>query len=77
MSAGVNNSPTLTNREMQTSVSMVDGESIALGGLTSSKQSNGSSGLPFLPQWSRSKAKNEERTALLIFLRVVKKGAGI
>jgi general secretion pathway protein D len=71
-STGVNNSPTLTNRELQTSVSMVDGESIALGGLTSSKHTNGSSGLPFLPQWSRSKSKNEERTELLIFLKVVK-----
>jgi general secretion pathway protein D len=70
---GLNNSPTLTNRELQTSVSMADGESIALGGLTSSKQSNGSSGLPFLPQWSRSKSKTEERSELLIFLSVVRK----
>jgi general secretion pathway protein D len=71
-STGVNASPTLTKREVQTSINMIDGESVVLGGLTSTKSSAGRSGLAFLPRMFDSKDKNESRTELLIFLKVAK-----
>lgn len=71
-STGVNASPTLTTREVQTNINMGDGESVVLGGLTSTKSSAGRSGLSFLPRFFDSKDKTESRTELLIFLKVAK-----
>lgn len=48
---GVNNSPTLTKRELKTKVSIEDGDVIVLGGLTESKDSNTRDGLSFLPRF--------------------------
>ena len=48
---GVNNSPTLTKRELKTKVSMEDGDVIVLGGLTESKDSSTRDGFSFLPRF--------------------------
>ncbi len=69
---GVNTSPTLTKRQMDTSVSMPDGDVIVLGGLTEDKDSASSSGLSFLPDWFRSKTANTSKTEILLFLQVTK-----
>lgn len=69
---GVNTSPTLTKRQMDTSVSMPDGDVIVLGGLTEDKDSASSSGLSFLPDWFRSKTSNTAKTEILLFLQVNK-----
>ncbi len=74
-STGVNSSPTLTTRDVQTNINMLDGESVVLGGLTSTKSGAGRAGLSFLPRFLDSKDKSESRTELLIFLRVTKKAA--
>jgi len=69
---GVNTSPTLTKRQMDTSVSMPDGDVIVLGGLTENKDSANSSGLSFMPDWFRSKTANTSKTEILLFLQVTK-----
>ena len=69
---GVNSSPTLTTREVSTNVTMVDGEAVVLGGLTSTKDNATKTGLSFLPKWARTKSDSKDRTELLIFLRVGK-----
>lgn len=69
---GVNSSPTLTKRQMDTSVSMADGDVIVLGGLTEDKDSTSSAGLSFLPDWFRSKTSNTGKTEILLFLQVNK-----
>lgn len=70
--SGVNNSPTLTKRQMDTSVSIPDGDVIVLGGLTENKDSASSSGLSFLPSFFRSKVDSEQKTEILLFLQVTK-----
>lgn len=69
---GVNASPTLTTRDVSTSVAMKDGEAVVLGGLTSTKFTNNSIGLSFLPKAWRTNGETKERTELLIFLSVSK-----
>jgi len=69
---GVNNSPTLTKRQMDTSVSIPDGDVIVLGGLTEDKDSASSSGLSFLPSFFRSKVDSTQKTEILLFLQVNK-----
>nr|WP_265332040.1 hypothetical protein [Citrobacter koseri] len=47
---GVNNSPTLIKREVNTEVSAADGDIILLGGLAESKVTNADTGFSFLPK---------------------------
>ncbi|MDE9447964.1 type II secretion system protein GspD [Xenorhabdus bovienii] len=49
---GVNNSPTLIKRNIQTSVSVGDGDIIMIGGLADNKDNTQSTGLSFFP-WAR------------------------
>lgn len=67
---GVNNSPTLNTREVASSVSMVDGEMILLGGLTQDKSSNASSGPSLLPAFLRSSSSSSTKTEVLLLLQV-------
>ncbi|WP_262488477.1 type II and III secretion system protein [Iodobacter fluviatilis] len=69
---GVNNSPTLTKRALSTTVSAEDGELIVLGGLTTDKDSEGSSGLSFLPKFMRNNSQNSNRTEVLLLLQATK-----
>lgn len=69
---GVNNSPTLTKRQLNTTVSLSDGELVLIGGLTENKNSDSHSGLPFLPQFLHSKNNNSSRTEILLLLQVSK-----
>ena len=67
---GVNASPTLTNRELVTQVSMVSGDSIVLGGLQSVKNVATRSGFNFLPRFTDSNSKENIFTEVIVFLSV-------
>jgi type II secretory pathway component GspD/PulD (secretin) len=67
---GVNNTPTLKNREVLTQVVLLSGESILLGGLRSSKQNTTRRGVAFLPRFTDSERKDAETTEVLVFLTV-------
>jgi general secretion pathway protein D len=67
---GVNNSPTLTKRAVQTSVGLQDGDVIVLGGLTENKDADTRDGLPFLPRFFDSKGRESSRSEILLILQV-------
>jgi type II secretory pathway component GspD/PulD (secretin) len=67
---GVNNTPTLTNREVSTQVVVKSGESILLGGLRSTKQTKTRRGVSFLPRWADSDSKDASTTEVLVFVTV-------
>ena len=67
---GVNNSPTLSKRSLSTTVSLTDGELILLGGLTSQKLVESSSGLSWLPKALHSSGQSQSQTEVLLLLQV-------
>lgn len=69
---GVNSSPTLTKRQLTTTVSIGSGELVLIGGLTQNKNTDTHSGLPFLPQLLHSKSSSTSRTEILLMLQVSK-----
>lgn len=69
---GVNNSPTLTKREIRTTIGAMDGDVIVLGGLDESKSSNDSTGLPYLPRFLRANGQEDNKTELLLVMEVQK-----
>lgn len=71
---GVNNSPTLTKRSLSTTVGMVDGDLVLLGGLTQDKDTENSSGQSWMPKFMRSENKANSRTEVLLLLQVTRIG---
>ncbi|MFZ6776221.1 type II secretion system protein GspD [Undibacterium sp. Ji83W] len=69
---GVNNSPTLNKREVETSLSMQDGDVVLLGGLTQEKQTGTHSGLSFLPSFLHSRSGENTKTEILLVLQLQK-----
>jgi len=69
---GVNNSPTLTTRQISTNVIMADGDVVVIGGLRQNKDSGGSSGLSFLPAWLQVKTSDKSNSEILLFLQLKK-----
>lgn len=69
---GVNGSPTLTKRALQTSVGLQDGDVILLGGLSESKTSRSRDGLTFLPRFLDTKGKDDSRSEIVLMLQVSK-----
>lgn len=69
---GVNNSPTLTKREILTNVGVSDGNVIVLGGLDEDRKASDTSGLPFLPAFMRSHGRDDSKTELLLVLEIQK-----
>ncbi|WHH15911.1 type II secretion system protein GspD [Escherichia coli] len=73
---GVNNSPTLIKREVNTEVSVADGDIILLGGLAESKVTNADTGFSFLPQgWFTSSSNENNKTDILVVLQARKSRA--
>jgi general secretion pathway protein D len=72
--SGVNNSPTLTKRSLSTTVGMMDGDLIVLGGLTQDRDSSSNSGHSFLPKFMRSASSSDSRTEVLLLLQVSRVG---
>ncbi|MGB6105879.1 MAG: TonB-dependent receptor plug domain-containing protein [Pusillimonas sp.] len=67
---GVDGSPTLTKRELNTSVSVADNEVIVLGGLAEFKDNNGRSGFSFLPEFMRWNTSSKQRSEIVLVVQV-------
>lgn len=67
---GVNNSPTLTKRELKTTVGLQDGDVIVLGGLAENKASSSRDGLSFLPEFLHTRGREESAAEILLVLQV-------
>jgi len=73
---GVNQSPTLSKRELSTTVAVVQsGELIVLGGLDETRGTGANSGLPFLPRWLSSRSGSEQKTEILLVVDVERIGS--
>jgi general secretion pathway protein D len=72
--SGVNNSPTLTKRSLSTTVGMVDGDLIVLGGLTQDRNTTADSGQSWMPKFMRSSSVTDSRTEVLLLLQVTRIG---
>jgi general secretion pathway protein D len=68
---GVNGSPTLIKRALDTSITAGSGDVIVLGGLTETKTTNTRSGLSFFP-WSLSKQDDDVTVDVLVILQLEK-----
>ncbi|WP_287917383.1 type II secretion system protein GspD [Comamonas sp.] len=66
---GVNNSPTLTKRELKTTVGLQDGDVIVLGGLAEDKTSSSRDGLSFLPSFLHTQGQELSDTEVLLVLQ--------
>lgn len=69
---GVNNSPTLSKREIKTTIGASDGDVIILGGLDESRSSNDSTGLPYIPRFLRANGQEDTKTELILVMEVQK-----
>ncbi|TRW99933.1 type II secretion system protein GspD [Candidatus Methylobacter oryzae] len=69
---GVNNSPTLTKREISTLVSTNDGDVIVLGGLNETKTTNTQSGLSFIPDWIFSDTTSQSESEIILILQITR-----
>lgn len=67
---GVNNSPTLTKRELSTQITAHDDEIIMLGGLDEDRTTSTDSGFSFFPSWLRSKSNEGQRIEVVLLLHV-------
>ena len=69
---GVNNTPTLIKRELDTTLTLKDGDIVLLGGVSEQKTTEAHTGLSFLPRsWGQSSGE-ESRTDLVVLLQVKK-----
>lgn len=66
---GVNNSPTLTKRELKTTVGLQDGDLIVLGGLAEDKSSISRDGLSFLPNFLHTRGHETSGAEVLLVLQ--------
>lgn len=69
---GVNGSPTLSKREITSSISAGNDDVIVLGGLSEEKSSDDRNGLSFLPSWLHSSGRQSTKTEVLLILQVSK-----
>ncbi len=68
---GVNGSPTLIKRSVNTKLGLLPGEVVVLAGLQDEQEDAADSRLPFLG-WLMGRERQERRSEVLIFLEVVK-----
>lgn len=67
---GVNNSPTLTKRQLSTNVSLQDGDVVVIGGLREQKSSRAASRAPILASIFGSKSADNSYSEILLFLQL-------
>lgn len=67
---GVNNSPTLIKRELNTTITTTDGDLIFMGGLDETKSNTQATGLSWLPKLFNAKSVEEDKTDILLVLHV-------
>jgi general secretion pathway protein D len=65
---GVNGSPTLNKRQVQTAVTVDDGELLLIGGLNDSREAASAVGLSFLPKSWRAGGASSSNTDLVLIL---------
>ncbi len=68
---GVNSSPTLIRRSLDTAITAASGDVIVLGGLTETKTTNTRSGVSFLP-WNLGKQDDDSTVDVLVILQLEK-----
>lgn len=68
---GVNGSPTLIKRQLDTTISAQSGDVIILGGLSEQSDTNARGGLSFLP-WNLSKQNSQSVVDVLVILQLEK-----
>ena len=68
---GVNSSPTLIRRSLDTAITAASGDVIVLGGLTETKTTNTRSGVSFLP-WNLGKQDDDSTVDGLVILQLEK-----
>jgi len=68
-SSGID-SPTLTKRQISTTVAAQPGELIVLGGLDQNRDDRANRGFSFLPRFARSSSSEKTSTQVLIILQV-------
>lgn len=69
---GVNGSPTLTKREIKTTITAIDGETVILGGLNETKNTGSQAGLSFLPDFFGAKSNTSDQTEIILSLDMKK-----
>lgn len=69
---GVNGSPTLTKRQLQTLVSLHDDEAVVIAGLRSETNSDARTGLSFLPVFMQAKTVGSGHSEIILFLKVAR-----
>ncbi len=76
-SNGVNSSPTLTKRDLRTTVSMRSGQTIVLGGLSVNDVTRAKNGVPFLSSFfdTRSGGKSHQDVLLVLHIETLSPGA--
>ncbi|OEZ65263.1 type II secretion system protein D precursor [Janthinobacterium sp. HH103] len=67
---GVNNSPTLTKRQVSTSVNLAEEEVVVIGGLREDKDSSTASRPPFWTSLFGSKSRDTTHSEILLFLQL-------
>lgn len=65
---GVSGSSTRTKRQVQTTVTVDDGELLVIGGLNSDKAADSSSGFSFLPKAWAAHSRSRSNTDLVLIL---------
>lgn len=69
---GVNDTPTLIKRELDTTLTLRDGDVVMLGGVSEHKVTDAKTGLSFLPEIMGQKSGEETKTDLVVLLQVKK-----
>ncbi|HAW2731595.1 TPA: type II and III secretion system [Escherichia coli] len=69
---GVNDTPTLIKRELDTTLTLKDGDVVMLGGVSEHKVTDAKTGLSFLPEIMGQKSGEETKTDLVVLLQVKK-----
>jgi type II secretory pathway component GspD/PulD (secretin) len=67
---GVNNTPTLLKRELQTVVTVGADDVLVLGGLTERNENGSRDGFSFLPSWFSGRSTETKETEILLVLSV-------
>lgn len=65
---GVSVSPTLTKRSLQSSTVLSDGVAVLFGGLRSTNNSEGSTGLSFLPAFLRTNSTSSDQSEMFVLM---------
>lgn len=72
---GVNQTPTLNKRSINTTLSVDPGDIVLLGGLTQDSKVDNEEGLSFLPKFFSAKTGDQQRSEIIMVLQITSGGA--